>query len=40
MLDYGYYPENWNHGMIYTVHESGPKYDPSNYSGITLNSCL
>ena len=39
-LDSGYYPENWNHGMIYTVYKSGPKYDPSDYRGITLTSCL
>ena len=37
--DYGYYPKNWNHGMIYTIYKSGPKYDPSN-NGITLTSGL
>ena len=26
--------------MIYTIYKSGPKYDPSNYRGITLTSCL
>ena len=37
VLDSGCYPENWNRGMIC---KSGPKYDPSNYRGITLTSCL
>ena len=40
VLDSGYYPDIWNHGMIYTIYKSGPKYDPSNYHGITLTSCL
>ena len=40
VLDSGYYLENWNHGMIYTIYKSGPKYNPSNYRGITLTSCL
>ena len=39
-LDSGYYPENWNHGMIYTIYKSGPNYDPFNYRRITLTSCL
>ena len=38
--DYGYYPKNWNHGMIYTLYKSGPKYDPSYYRAITLTSGL
>ena len=40
VLDSGYYLENWNHGMTYTIYKSGPKYNPSNYRGITLTSCL
>ena len=40
VLDSGYYPESWNHGMIYTIYKSGPKHDSSNYRGITLTSCL
>ena len=40
VLDCGCYLENWNHGMIYTIYKSGPKYNPSNYRGITLTSCL
>ena len=39
-LDSGYYPENWNHGMMHTIYKSGPKNDPSNYREITLTSCL
>ena len=40
VLGSGYYPENWNHGMIHTIYKSGPKYDPSNYRGIKLTSCF
>ena len=40
VLDSGYYPENWNYGVIYTIYKLGPKYGPSNYRGITLTSCL
>ena len=40
VLDFGYYSEKWNHGMIYTIYESAPKYEPSNYRGITFISCL
>ena len=39
-LDSGYYLENWNHGMIHTFYKSCPRYDPSNYRGILLTSCL
>ena len=39
-LDSVYYPQNWNHGMIYTTYKSGSKYARSNYYGITLTSCL
>ena len=38
--DSGYYLENWNHGIIYTIYKLGPKNDPSNYRGITLTSCF
>ena len=40
VLDSGYFPKNWNHGMIYTIYKSSPKYDPSNCCGITLASYL
>ena len=28
VLDSGYYPDNWNHRMIYTIYKSGPKIWP------------
>ena len=40
VLDSGYYPENWNHGNIYIIYKSGPKYHPWNYRGITLTIFL
>ena len=36
ILDTGYYPETWDHGIIYSIHKNGSKRDPSNYRGITL----
>ena len=38
ILDSGYYPETWNHGLIHSIHKNGSKRDPSNYRGITLLS--
>ena len=38
ILDSGYYPETWNHGLIHSIHKNGSKMDPSNYRGITLLS--
>ena len=40
ILDSGYYPETWNHGLIHSIHKNGSKMDPSNYRGITLLSSL
>ena len=25
VLDSEYYPENWNHGIVYAIYKSGPK---------------
>ena len=36
ILDIGYYPETWNHGLIHSIHKNGSKMDPSNYRGISL----
>ena len=33
ILDSGYYPETWNHGLIHSIHKNGSKMDPSNYRG-------
>ena len=40
ILDSGYYPETWNHGLIYSIHKNSPKKDPLNYRGFTLLSSL
>ena len=40
ILDSGYYPETWNHGLIHSIHKNGSKMGPSNYQGITLLSSL
>ena len=31
ILDPGYYPETWNHGLIHSIHKNGSKMNPSNY---------
>ena len=31
---------DWTLGIIVPIHKKGSKNDPSNYSGITLMSCL
>ena len=36
----GVFPTNWCEGIITPIFKSGNKQDPSNYSGICLNSCL
>ena len=40
ILDFGYYPEAWNHGLIHSIHKNGSKMDSSNYRGIILLSSL
>ena len=40
VLDSGYYPGKWNHGIIYTIYKSGPKDELSNCCEITLAICL
>ena len=40
ILDFGYYPEAWNHGLIHSILKNGSKMDPSNYRGIILLSSL
>ena len=36
ILDSGYYPKTWNHGLIHLIHKNDSKKDPSNHRGITL----
>ena len=40
ILDSGYYPETWNHGLVRSIHKNDSKMDPSNYRGITLFGSL
>ena len=40
ILDCGYYPETWNHGLIYSIHKNSSKKDSLNYRGFTLLSSL
>ena len=40
ILNSGYYPETWNHGLFHLIHEEYSIMDPSNYQGITLLSSL
>ena len=34
------YPKEWNQGVITPIHKKGPKHDPNNYRGITINSTM
>ena len=34
------YPTNWCVGNIVPLYKNGDKYDPNNYRGITITSCL
>ena len=36
MLNSGYYPETWDHGLIHSIHKNDSKMNPSNCRGITL----
>ena len=40
ILKMGNFPEEWNYGLIKLIHKGNHIYDPNNYRGITLNSCL
>ena len=40
ILKSGEFPEEWNYGLIRSIHKGLDKYDANNYRGITLNSCL
>ena len=36
----GTYPDAWSHGYITNIHKKGSYFDPKNYRGITIMSCL
>ena len=40
ILKMGDFPKEWNYGLIKLIHRGNDIYDPNNYRGITLNSCL
>ena len=40
ILKCGIFPDEWNYGLIRLIHKGNDIYDPNNYRGITLNSCL
>lgn len=36
----GFYPKHWKTGYIIPIFKSGSKYDPSDYRGIAIISCI
>ena len=40
ILNMGYFPQEWNYGLIRVIHKGLDTHDINNYRGITLNSCL
>ena len=40
ILKSGIFPTCWNYGLIKLINKGMDVYDPNNYRGITLNSCL
>ena len=40
ILNTGKFPKSWENGIIIPVHKNGSQFDPNNYRGITLSSCL
>ena len=40
ILKSGIFPSEWNYGMIKLINKGNDVYDPNDYRGITLNSCL
>ena len=40
ILNTGKFPKSWKSGIIIPVHKNGSQFDPNNYRGITLSSCL
>ena len=40
ILNTGKFPKSWKNGIIIPVHKNGSQFDPNNYRGIILSSCL
>ncbi|XP_067427114.1 uncharacterized protein [Thunnus thynnus] len=40
ILNVGYFPESWNNGLITPIFKSGDRFDPQNYRGICVSSCV
>ena len=40
ILKLGVFPQDWIYGLIRLITKGNDIYDPDNYRGITLNSCL
>lgn len=40
ILCYSIFPTQWKEGYIVPIPKQGDKYDPDNYRGLTLSSCL
>ena len=40
ILESGIFPPCWNYGLIKLINKGNDMYDPNNYRGITLNSCV
>ena len=40
ILNVGYFPKEWNFGLLRLIHKGGETDDENNYRAITLNSCL
>ena len=40
ILKSGYFPKDWNYGLLRLIHKGDDTDNPNNYRAITLNSCL
>lgn len=40
ILSVGYFPENWNNGLITAIFKSEDRFDPQSYRGICVSSCM
>ena len=40
ILNTSKFPKSWKEGIVIPLHKNGSQFDPNNYRGITLNSCL